>query len=178
MSYLTQLLNGKEILGEKRIPSELYGQLLGNMQLLTTLSPYITSCGCANQSELVLVHCALNYAQENNGENITVAQAAKQLGVPMPSVSRTLKALSQKGFIERYSDPDDRRAVRIKVTETGESELKEHLKCVFSIFDKAMCDFSDKEIKTMIELHGRFAEAVSRVITEGGTGNAGDQEHN
>lgn len=174
MSYLTQLLEGNEILNEKRVSSELYGQLLGNMQRLMTLSPYITSHGCANQSELVLVHCALNYAAEHNGENVTVAQAAKRLGVPMPSVSRTLKALSQKGFIERYSDRDDRRAVRIKVTETGESELKKYLKCIFSIFDKAMRGFSDEEIKMMIELYGRFTEAVSKVITEGGTGNAGN----
>lgn len=170
MSYLTQLLEGNEILGEKRVSSELYGQLLGNMQRLMTLSPYITTCGCANQSELVLVHCALNYVQENDGENITVAQAAKRLGVPMPSVSRTLKALSQKGFIERYSDPDDRRAVRIKVTEAGENELKKHLKCIFSIFDKAMFGFSDEEIKMMIKLHSRFVEAISKaVLLEGRT---------
>ena len=174
MSYLTQLLEGNEILSEKRVSIELYGQLLGAMQRLMTLSPYITSCGCANQSELVLVHCALDYARENNGENITVAQAAKRLGVPMPSVSRTLKALSQKGFIERYSDPDDRRAVRIKVTAAGENELKKHMKRVFSIFDKAMCDFSDEEIKIMIELHGRYTEAISKVVTEGGAGNAGN----
>lgn len=174
MSYLTQLLEGNEILGEKRVPVELYGLLLGNMQRLMTLSPYITSCGCANQSELVLVHCALSYIKEHNGENITVAQAAKQLRVPMPSVSRTLKALSQKGFIERYSDPDDRRAVRINVTEAGENELKKHLKSVFSIFDKAMCGFSDEEIKMMIELHARFINAVSNVITEGGAGDAGN----
>lgn len=165
MSYLTQLLEGDEILGEKRVPSELYGQLLGNMQRLMALSPHITSCGCANQSELVLVHCALNYTKENNGENITVAQAAKRLGVPMPSVSRTLRGLSQKGFIERYSDPDDRRAVRIKVTEAGENELKRHLKSIFSIFDKAMCAFSDKDLKMMITLYSRFVEEISEAVS-------------
>lgn len=174
MKYLADLLDSSEILGEKRIPSELYGRLLGNMQRLMSFGPAITSCGCASQSEIVLVHCALNYAAEHNGENITVAQAAKRLGAQMSSVSRMLRSLSQKGFIERYSDPDDRRAVRINVTEAGENELKKYLKRIFSIFDKAMRGFSDEEIKMMIELYGRFTEAVSKVITEGGTGNAGN----
>lgn len=171
---MAELLDSSEILGEKRIPSELYGRLLGDMQRLMALGPAITSYGCANQSEIFLIHCALNYAAEHNGGNITVAQAAKRLGAQMPSVSRTLKSLSQKGFIERYSDPDDRRAVRIKVTPKGEDELKNVLGHILSVLDKAMCDFTDEEIKTMIELHGRFTEAVSRVITEGGTGNAGN----
>lgn len=174
LKYLADLLDSSEILGEKRIPSELYGQLLGNMQQLMSFGPAVTSCGCASQSEIVLVHCALNYAAEHNGENITVAQAAKRLGAQTPSVSRMLRSLSQKGFIERYSDPDDRRAVRIKVTQRGEDELKSVLRHTFSVLDKAMCDFSDEEIKMMIELYGRFTEAVSRVITEGGAGNAGN----
>lgn len=164
MKYLSDLLDGSEILDEKRIPSELYGRLLGDMQQLMSLCPVITSYGCASQSEIVLMHCALNYTAEHGGENITVAQAAKQLGVPMPSVSRTLKSLTEKGFVERYSDPNDRRAVRIKVTRTGENELKNVLRHIFSVIDKAMCDFMDEEIKQMIELHGRFVNAISNAV--------------
>ncbi len=173
MKYLAELLDSNEIINEKRVPSELYGRLLGNMQRLLALTPAITSCGCASQSEMVLVHCALNYAAEHSGRNITVAQAAKSLGAQMSSVSRMLRSLSQKEFIERYSDPHDRRTVRIKVTPKGENEFKKLLRYIFSVLDKAMCDFSDEEIKMMIELHGRFTEAVSKVITEeGGSGNA------
>lgn len=173
MKYLTYLLENGEILGERHIPSALYGRLIGDMQRLMTLTPAIISGGCASQSEFFLVYCALNYAKENDGENITVAQAAKRIGVPMPSVSRTLKGLSQKGFIERYSDPNDRRNVRIKVTPEGENELKKLLNNIFAVFDKAMRDFSDEEIKMMTELHGRFTEAISRtVLSERGTDNA------
>ncbi|MBD5129887.1 MAG: MarR family transcriptional regulator [Ruminococcaceae bacterium] len=171
MNYLTHLLDECEFLREKRIPSELYSRLLGNMQRIISLTPSVMCCGCASQSEMILMHCALNYAAEHNGENITVAQAAKRLGTQTSSVSRLLRSLSQKGFIERYSDPDDRRAVRIKVTQKGEDELKRVLKNIFTVFDKAMCDFSDEDIKKMIELHGRFTEAISKVITEGGAVN-------
>lgn len=169
MNYLTQLLESGEILGEKRVSGELYGRLLGDMQRVMSLPSAILAGGCASQSELIVVHCALNYANENGGGNITVAQAAKRLGIPVPSVSRSLRSLSQKGFIERYSDPADRRTVRIKVTEAGEDELKRLLGRVFSVFDKAMCDFSDDEIKTMIELHGRFVNAVTNAVA--GKGN-------
>ncbi len=164
MKYLANLLNSSEILDEKRIPSELYGRLLGDMQRLMVLCHAITSYGCASQSEIVLVYCALNYTSEHNGENITVAQAAKHLGAQMSSVSRTLRSLTQKGYVERYSDLNDRRTVRIKVTQAGENELKKVLRHIFSLIDKAMCDFSDEEIKMMIELHGRFVNAISNAV--------------
>ena len=56
MKYLANLLNSSEILDEKRIPSELYGRLLGDMQRLMVLCPAITSYGCASQSEICLLY--------------------------------------------------------------------------------------------------------------------------
>ncbi|MCM1165389.1 MAG: MarR family transcriptional regulator [Ruminococcus sp.] len=170
MKYLTELLESGEMFGEKRVPCELYGKLLRDMQRHMALCRAIISSDCASQSEIILIHCALDYAEENGGENITVAQAAKNLGASLPSVSRTLRSLSQKGFVERYSDPNDRRTVRIRVTEQGENELKRLLRRIFSVFDGAMRGFSDEEISTMIELHGRFVEATSKIIaSERGT---------
>lgn len=168
LKYLTYLFENHETLSGGRISGSEYGRLLGNMQRLMTLGHQIIASGCACQSELVLVHCALDYDREH-GENITVAQAAKRLGVPMPSVSRSLRSLTEKGFVERYNDPADRRAVRVRVTEKGELELRRVLGNIFSVFDKAMRDFSDEEISTMIDLHGKFTDSVYKAVNEGRT---------
>ncbi|MDE7361300.1 MAG: MarR family transcriptional regulator [Oscillospiraceae bacterium] len=177
MKYLTYLFEHSDILAGRRISSNEYGRLLGYMQRLMSLGQRIISSGCASQSEIVLVHCALDHDREH-GENITVAQAAKKLGVPMPSISRSLRSLTEKGFVERYNDPADRRAVRVRVTKRGENELKRVLENIFSVFDKAMCDFSDEEIIKMIDLHGRFIDSISKAINEGRTtDNAGNQEY-
>lgn len=178
MKYLTYLLEHSDILNGRRISSGEYGRLLGDMQRLMSLGHQIVSGGCLSQSELVLAHCALDHVREY-GENITVARAAKKLGVPMPSVSRTLRSLTEKGFVERYNDPADRRAVRIRVTGKGEEELKRVLGKIFSAFDKALFDFTDDEISMMIDLHGRFTDSICRAINEGRTtDNAGNQEYN
>lgn len=171
MKYLTYLFENRVENREipcGRVSSVEYGRLLGNMQQMMTLGQQIVSSGCACRSELVLVHCALDHEREF-GENITVAQAAKRLGVTMPSISRSLRSLTEKGFVERLSDPDDRRTVRIRITERGERELKAVLENIFSVFDKAMRDFSDEEISTMIDLHGKFIDSVYKAVNEGRT---------
>lgn len=166
MRYLTYLFETGGIPKDKRVPGELYRQLLSNMQRIISLVSFVFSSGCASQSEIVLIHCALDYAKAHDGENITVAQAANQIGVPVPSVSRSLRSLSEKGFIERYNDPNDRRTVRLKVTETGENELRKLLERIFSVFDSAFRSFSDEEITMMTDLHDRFTDAVYKAVTE------------
>lgn len=168
LNYLTYLLESCDIPFGRRVSSGEYGKLLGDMQRLMSVGHQIVSRGGACQSELLLMHCALDYEREH-GENITVAQAAKKLVVPAPSVSRSLRSLTEKGFVERCNDPADRRAVRIRVTDKGEREFKMTLEGIFSVFAKAMSDFSDEEITTMIELHGKFIDSVYRAVNEGRT---------
>lgn len=148
--------------------------LISDMQRIMTLCQRMTASSRASRAELVLLNCALDH-EHRFGDNITVAQTAKDLGVPMPSVSRLLRSLTEKGFIERYNDPADRRNVHIKVTESGRNELKSVLENIFSIIDRAMLDFSDEEISMMTDLRHRFTDSVSKAFNEGRTtDNAGN----
>ncbi len=161
----------------KRITVGEFTLLISDMQRMMSLVQRITSNSRASRAELILLNCALDYEHKHN-ENITVAETAKDLGMPMPSVSRLLRSLTEKGFVERYNDPADRRNIHIKVTESGRSELKKVLGNVISVLDRAMLDFSDEEISTMIDLRHRFTDSIYKTVNEGRTtDNAGNQEY-
>lgn len=154
MKYIQSLLPPSD-----RLSGERLGYFLGSLQQLMGLDPIACSGSKLSNSEFMLLYEAMDFFSEN-GENICVAPAAKRLGVSAPAISRTLGSLSGKGYVERVSDSADRRSVRIAVTEAGEKELSDVLKFIFSMLDNAMRAFSDEELAQMIELHGRFVDAV------------------
>lgn len=56
---------------------------------------------------------------ERNGRGVKVSWLVKKARVPAPAISRTLRTLEQKGFIERTVDKDDRRNTFVSLTEAG-----------------------------------------------------------
>ena len=58
------------------------------------------------------------YSLRNPGtKGIYVSELASQLKVSSPAVSRTLRSLETKGYIERSADKNDRRSTLIRLTE-------------------------------------------------------------
>jgi len=55
---------------------------------------------------------------------LKVSDISKNLMVSSPTVTQIVNKLVKQGLVERSIDKDDRRAVRIRVTETGERIIK------------------------------------------------------
>lgn len=162
MKYLQSFFEN-ELCPEKRVSEEKYGQFLESFQRSLNFNPASLLGGCASQSELMLLYRALDYRCDKE-ENMTAAEAAKDLGVSAPSISRTLKSLAEKGYVERISDENDRRSVRISVTSDGEALINSFFIKVFSVLDTAMSGFSTAETESMIDLYGRIINAIASAI--------------
>lgn len=54
----------------------------------------------------------------------TVRGLAARFGLPKPSVTRALDALTRHGFARRVPDPNDRRNVFVEITEAGRGYLE------------------------------------------------------
>lgn len=170
MKYLMELIDSCP--RNRGISREQYGAFLDNFQNMLRMNPFALAEDGLTRSEIMLLYWAMEFSCETGG-SITVAEMAKCLEVSMPSVSRTLRALSEKGYIKRNFDESDRRSVRIMVTDSGRTALEHFLKKVFSVLDKAMDEFTDDERLRMIELHGRFVSAIKKAVSsERGTDNA------
>lgn len=163
MGYLAQFTERGESFSGERVSCEKYGNFLNNLtRLMDVKHSALFECGACH-SEVTLMFTALDYAADN-GENITVAEAARRLGVSVPAVSRSLKGLSEKGFVKRDFDENDRRSVRIVVTETGEDKIRGFLRYAFAMLDKALAVFSDGELVQMIELQNRFVNSLIETL--------------
>ena len=166
MFDLTKVLEGCSSEIMRRVPHEEYECFLESVQRCTGNMCISTVITALTSAELALVHAAAAFPQNNGGEYISVAQAAQQLGVSAPAVSRTLKKLESRGYIERNIDPADRRSVRISVTSAGIEAMSQCITESAEMINLTLEDFTDDEIRTMIRLHCKFSKKMAEVISE------------
>lgn len=163
MGYLTQFAEQSGLFSHSRVSGDKFAMFLDTLTRLMNIKQAVMSkCG-ASHSEIMLLFTALDHAADH-GENITVAEAARRLDVSMPAVSRSLKGLSEKGFIERDFNENDRRSVRIIATKAGEKKLQEFLRYIFTTLDKVVEVFSDGELVQMMELQNRFVNSFIKSL--------------
>ena len=84
------------------------------------------------------------------------------MNVSVPMVSRTLRYLQEKGWIERSVDENDRRSVLVTVTPSGSEILQENIGRIVQVLNKIMSVFSDEEIRTIAKLYGKFADSMEQ----------------
>lgn len=103
--------------------------------------------------EFILVGSFLAYESEHDGKHITVNELASNLAVAVPSVSRSLRKLEERGLISRVTDENCRRNTFVIISEKGKELFKENEERVYCLMDKVMQRFSTEEINFAINFH-------------------------
>ena len=158
---LEELLKNPQFIG-KRLNAEKCAQLIKSIQRFGSINMASFFEGIS-MSEMSLMYCAQSYA--DSGAALTVNEAAAELSVSVPAVSRTLKTLSERGLLERRTDDSDRRSIRIFTTEKGSALLKRNIEKCFIALNAALATFSEEELSAMVELHSKFTNALSDYVT-------------
>lgn len=153
----------KETELETRLSREDYDRMLKSIRQMmsvdtTALLKNITL------AELKLIYCVDEHFKEH-GRPFSSTEAAEQLGISAPAVSRTVKGLEVKGFLERRLDDSDRRSVKIIITEKGQSVLEENMRRCIALLDSVFTKFSDKELANMVRLHCKFSDELMRITS-------------
>lgn len=86
----------------------------------------------------------------------TPAGIARALGIDTGAVTRTLDRLEAKGFIQRARIPEDRRVVRIVLTDTGYQATTQILPVIAETLNLHLRGFSQAEIQLLISLLKRM----------------------
>src|SRR5438128_248496 len=60
----------------------------------------------------------------HSNEPATLNQVAKSVGRGAPAVSRSVDSLVRGGLVERTQDPDNRRRLALRLTDSGRDELE------------------------------------------------------
>lgn len=149
-------------IGFERLSPEASSKLASSMHGLISCdkSPLFEGMTIA---EFSLVLCMERYRLEENSE-ITVAEAASRLNVSVPAISRALKNLQARGLIERRTDLNDRRSVRIAATQQGRELFYKNKRICIEMFDRVLSYFTDEELQTYAALQCKFADNLLKEI--------------
>lgn len=69
----------------------------------------------------MMQYAILRHLQSNN---LTVNELARRMMIKPPSLIASVDALEQKGYLQRKSDPDDRRRSPLHITSKGKALLR------------------------------------------------------
>lgn len=85
------------------------------------------------------------------GKGKTMTQVATTLRISISTLTTAIDKLVQKGYVERRRVPEDRRIVRIELTEEGENAVKEHTEFHQKMVNDAISDLDDEKKNILVK---------------------------
>mgnify|MGYP004585933657 FL=1 len=98
-----------------------------------------------NKGEFVLMNGIYHVQKKIGSEHgVKMSELAEYTHALPPAVSRTIKALEEKGYVRRFVDQKDRRNTLVEITEAGQEALKES-NDIMNEFIRRVFEKTDKE---------------------------------
>jgi DNA-binding MarR family transcriptional regulator len=94
------------------------------------------------------------------GGPLRLNDLAQRMGISAPTASRAVDALVELELAERVTDPDDRRAVRLDVTEAGRRRFDERQERVTAAVAPALAALTESQRRELASLLARLREQL------------------
>jgi len=92
----------------------------------------------------------------------TVSELAGGLGLELSTVSRRVKALEERGLVERRTDDNDRRISHLRLSTSGRAMFDALSKGWRDMLAEALADWSPEDLDAFTRLFVRFAADLDR----------------
>lgn len=115
---------------------------------------------CGRLAEDLLERTAIAYGLRRRGDYevlallrraepklLTPLQVAQQLLTSQSGMTGKLDRLERQGLIQRSPDPEDRRAIRLGITDSGRVLIDEAFTTSLSVYQSMLSEFSPTEVK-------------------------------
>jgi DNA-binding MarR family transcriptional regulator len=93
----------------------------------------------------------------------SVSDVAEHLGLTLPSASKIVDALVLRGLLTREASPDDRRRMKLRMTETGRTEFEAATRFAKAELARTLSILSESDLKTITRamqlLHPAFIKS-------------------
>lgn len=96
---------------------------------------------------------------------LTMGELSHALAVPMSTATRAVERWVNSGFAQRLSDPDDRRIVRIDLTENGKRLHEIIENSISRSIQRAMSCLTIEEQGMLVTLTRKVAQGLTEVKT-------------
>jgi DNA-binding MarR family transcriptional regulator len=93
-------------------------------------------------------------------EPMTMGELSHTLEVPLSTATRLVDLLVKHDYVKRLSDPDDRRVVRVAMTETGIKIQRSMTAFLIDRLGQILSQFTPDERETMLKLVTKFCDLM------------------
>jgi DNA-binding MarR family transcriptional regulator len=90
---------------------------------------------------------------------ITMGELSRDLEVPLSTATRTMDWLVKNGYAQRLPDPNDRRVVRVEMTETGNKTYQAISAFMLEKVEQALSQFTPAERYQFLSLLDKVLNA-------------------
>jgi DNA-binding MarR family transcriptional regulator len=97
-------------------------------------------------------------------EDWRMGEIAAALRVDPSATTRAVPTLEQLGFVERTRDPDDGRAVLVRITDEGRARQERARANGLQLWGEALQEFTDDELEAFAALMQRLAGSFERLL--------------
>ena len=98
---------------------------------------------------------------EARGDCVKVSDISDALGLPRPGVTKTVKEMQAKGYLDKAASREDGRITFVSVTEKGRQLSEKFDKQYFARLAGCMDGISESDADTMIRTISRFYQIMS-----------------
>ncbi|MFF1318590.1 MULTISPECIES: MarR family winged helix-turn-helix transcriptional regulator [Streptomyces] len=112
--------------------------------------------------------------QVADSEPLRPGELAARLGVEASHVTRTVQQLQKTGYVTRVPDPEDRRAQRIELTESGRRAVVRVRDAGARGMQLALADWTPEELRQLATLFHRMVDDfLAHAVDDGEQQSAG-----
>lgn len=94
--------------------------------------------------------------------NLSVGEIAERSHVAVPTISRMLNQLEEKGLIERRIDATNRRSIRVALTEAGRVAQAQMTRRMEAALEQVLSPLTDAELTDLITAFGHLERLVAQ----------------
>ncbi len=137
-----------------------FEQLFNTLLALGKLMSQQTQESHEERSATILQFSALNFIKEQ--PNATVSDLAVPLQLSKSSATQLVERLVKLGLVERTNDSDDRRIIRLNITNNGEKEFSALRNKMLEKMKRIFSKLPANDLRELIRIHSNLIETLKK----------------
>lgn len=135
-------------------------QLFGTMLQLGKLLSQQTTETHEEKAATILQFLALHYLKDQ--PNVTVTDLCKFMNFSKSSATQLVERLVKAGLVRRIDDSEDRRIIRLSITESGNNEFIALKKKLIGKMHRIFSKIPQSDLRELIRIHKNLIETFKK----------------
>ena len=114
------------------------------------------------ESELITLYTIRDSNQYEGVENTRISGLAEKLQVSVPTISRCLSRLEEKGLVQKSSQTNDRRNTYVCLTEQGLEVYEEAFRTLSAFVERALSRIDRDELEQFFTTFDKIYDAMAQ----------------